>query len=492
MGKALYRKYRSKSLNEVVGQEHITDILSRALKKGKIAHAYLFTGPRGVGKTSVARIMAHEINGLPYEENTQHPDIIEIDAASNRRIDDIRDLRDKVQIAPAIAKYKVYIIDEVHMLTGESFNAFLKTLEEPPAHVVFILATTDVHKLPATITSRTQRFAFRSIAPEAAQAHLRTIADAEKISIEDEALALVASHGDGSFRDSISLLDQLSSLSDEDTPITAQLVEQVLGMADGEYISTLLSAYLGSNQQTIIETLQKLERDGITATVAAGQLIRAVKQQLADSPKLLPLLEGLILVTTSPRPDIKLLVTLLESTQPQTKTVAAAAVTPAELQPLEKEASKPHPSEKSVRAAAAKEATAPKVADKKVETPPVETPEETPPSPPPAPRDPNRTLVDFDWEGYVSHLKEEHIALATILQKCRAESDGKTLTIYTGTEFWKKKLDTVKYQPILNDALKVRGAGDLVIETLPTTMPPKDSQAAAIAAIMGGGEEVEL
>ncbi|HEX7963643.1 MAG TPA: AAA family ATPase, partial [Candidatus Saccharimonadales bacterium] len=143
MGQALYRAHRPKKLSEVVGQEHITGALTRALANGTVSHAYLFTGPRGVGKTTIARILAHEINGLPYDDESMHLDIIEIDAASNRRIDEIRDLRDKVHIAPTMAKYKVYIIDEVHMLTKEAFNALLKTLEEPPAHVVFILATTE-------------------------------------------------------------------------------------------------------------------------------------------------------------------------------------------------------------------------------------------------------------------------------------------------------------------------------------------------------------
>ena len=164
MGQALYRKYRSRNLSEIVGQEHITTTLSNALKTGQISHAYLFTGPRGVGKTSVARILAHEINGLEYSEDDIHLDIIEIDAASNRKIDEIRQLRDRVNLAPASAKYKVYIIDEVHMLTREAFNALLKTLEEPPEHVIFILATTEAYKVPETIINRTQQFNFRPIA----------------------------------------------------------------------------------------------------------------------------------------------------------------------------------------------------------------------------------------------------------------------------------------------------------------------------------------
>ena len=227
MGKALYRKYRSRSLSEIVGQPHITAILERAIANGTTAHAYLLTGPRGVGKTSIARILAHEINRLPYRDESTHLDIIEIDAASNNSVEDIRDLREKVQIAPVSAPKKIYIIDEVHMLSKSAFNALLKTLEEPPEHAVFILATTDADKLPATILSRVQRFNFRTISQDEVAAHLRTIADAEQISIDDDALQLIARYGQGSFRDSISLLDQMRNLSSE--KITAAMVEDSLG-----------------------------------------------------------------------------------------------------------------------------------------------------------------------------------------------------------------------------------------------------------------------
>ena len=177
MGQALYRKYRSKSLSEVIGQDHITQTLSRAIKNGRIAHAYLFTGPKGVGKTSIARILAHEINGLDYSEySAKAIDIIEIDAASNRKLEETKSLIEKVYVSPISAKFKVYIIDEVHMLTPESFNALLKTLEEPPEHVVFIMATTEAHKLPPTFISRTQRYTFKPIDSQKIADHLAYIA----------------------------------------------------------------------------------------------------------------------------------------------------------------------------------------------------------------------------------------------------------------------------------------------------------------------------
>src|SRR3990167_544034 len=197
MGQALYRKNRPKSFAEVIGQEQITETLEKAIKDGRISHAYLLAGPRGVGKTSVARILAHEVNKLTYKDESIHLDIIEIDAASNRRIDEIRDIRQKVHIAPTSAKYKVYIIDEVHMLTKEAFNALLKTLEEPPEHCIFILATTEVHKLPETIISRTQRFTFKPVEKDKAIAHLKSIAKKEGIDIEPTALDLLADHGSG-------------------------------------------------------------------------------------------------------------------------------------------------------------------------------------------------------------------------------------------------------------------------------------------------------
>lgn len=276
MGKALYRKYRSRSLNEIVGQDHITTTLHNALKAGRISHAYLLTGPRGVGKTSIARILAHEINGLPYSEDP-NLDIIEIDAASNRRIDEMRDLRERVATAPASSAYKVYIIDEVHMLTKEAFNALLKTLEEPPAHVVFILATTEAHKLPPTIVSRTQRYSFRPVPQPDVAKHLRAIATTENISITDDALALIAEHGEGSFRDSISLLDQASGIAKN---IDVAAVEQLLGRAPQRTILALAEALATADRSTIITTLHELYDTGYEPAMIAVQLGSTLREQL--------------------------------------------------------------------------------------------------------------------------------------------------------------------------------------------------------------------
>jgi len=320
MGQALYRKYRSKSLKEIVGQEHITTTLENALKSGRISHAYLFTGPRGVGKTSIARILAHEINQLPYDEEQPHIDIIEIDAASNRRIDEIRDLRDKVHIAPASAKYKVYIIDEVHMLTREAFNALLKTLEEPPAHVIFILATTEAHKLPETIVSRTQRYIFRPIETKKAVAHLKDIAKQEKLKVSDDALELIAQHGGGSFRDSISLLDQAGAGGEE---ISLAAVQRMLGIPPQEALESLLqSLQSGAAAHELVKQLNQLYEQGYQASAIATQLAQLVRAQIISGTitagAMTDLLAKLLDVPTAHDPERFLEIVLMQASTPAT------------------------------------------------------------------------------------------------------------------------------------------------------------------------------
>ena len=239
---ALYRKYRPKTFSDVVGQEHITNTLKNELSKGKAVHAYLFTGTRGTGKTSCAKILAKAVNCLSPEngdpclkcesclsvENGENTDIVEIDAASNNSVDSIRELRDRVAFAPSSSKYRVYIIDEVHMLTISAFNALLKTLEEPPEHVIFILATTEVHKLPATILSRCQRFDFKRIEPDKICGRIKYVASNEGLNITDGAAALIAAAADGGMRDALSVLDLCASAGND---ITEETVEKVCGMA---------------------------------------------------------------------------------------------------------------------------------------------------------------------------------------------------------------------------------------------------------------------
>lgn len=314
MGQALYRKYRPKSFEDAIGQSHITDTLKKAIKSGKISHAYLFTGPRGVGKTSIARILAHEVNSIPYSDESVHLDIIEIDAASNRRIDEIRDLRDKVNISPTSAKYKVYIIDEVHMLTKEAFNALLKTLEEPPAHCIFILATTEAHKLPETIISRTQRFEFKPISTSDAVTQLSTIAKAEKIKADTKALELIAEHGLGSFRDSIGLLDQLNSYAEGG--ITIDNVRQFLGLPSSQTIDALYESINSGHADKVLSSLVDLRQEGTDFSYISSSLARKLRKAYIDNPDLtyVPgLLKQLINLPLSHDPDQMIEIILLEA-----------------------------------------------------------------------------------------------------------------------------------------------------------------------------------
>ncbi len=271
----LYRKYRPKNLQEVVGQEHIKTALTNAIKLNKITHAYLFTGPRGTGKTSVARILAKSLNCkngptiTPCEEcascidikNSTLIDVIEIDAASNRKVEDTQNILEKIQYVPVNGKYKIYIIDEVHMLTNHAFNSLLKTLEEPPENVIFILATTEPHKVLETITSRCQRFDFRRITTEDIVAHLKNIAKKEKIKIDDDALFTIAKNASGGMRDSLALLDQVSVL-DSSKNITTDDVNKLLGRLSFDTLNDFCNFIINASPQEAIELLEKVYNSG--------------------------------------------------------------------------------------------------------------------------------------------------------------------------------------------------------------------------------------
>ncbi len=271
----LYRKYRPQTLDKLVGQEHIKKTLTSAIELGKIAHAFLFTGPRGTGKTSTARILAKSLNCKngptihPCGEcescldimNSVPMDVIEIDAASNRKVEDTQSILEKIQYVPVHGKYKIYIIDEVHMLTNHAFNALLKTLEEPPENVIFILATTEVHKVLDTIKSRCQRFDFRRITTDDIVKHLRYISDEEKINISDDALFTIAKNSAGGMRDSISLLDQLSLLG-VSKEITSEDVNAVLGRISFDVLNKLSDKIISSSPNEAIEILNEIYNSG--------------------------------------------------------------------------------------------------------------------------------------------------------------------------------------------------------------------------------------
>lgn len=270
---SLYRKYRPQNFDNLVGQDNIRTTLINAVKNGNVSHAYLFTGPRGTGKTSTARLIAKTLvcanlidNYEPCNEcefckdinDERLIDIIEIDAASNRGIDEVRDLKEKINFAPTRAKYKVYIIDEVHMMTKEAFNALLKTLEEPPFHVYFILATTEVHKIPATIISRCQRFDFKRIDKKALMTRLSFIAQKEGIEAEDRALEAISKYVDGGLRDAIGLLEQLTT----DGKLTYAQVQEILGVSDFNLLDNLYAALSNNNTKEALNIIHELHSQG--------------------------------------------------------------------------------------------------------------------------------------------------------------------------------------------------------------------------------------
>ena len=439
--KALYRRYRPKTLGEVVGQEQVTDILSQSLKTGKIAHAYLFIGPRGTGKTSVARIFAHEINGFDYQLEDDYLDIIEIDAASNTGVDNIRDLREKAIIAPTKGKYKIYIIDEVHMLSKSAFNALLKTLEEPPEHVIFIMATTDAHKVPITITSRSQTFTFKLANPSIMHSHLKKIAKAEKIDIDDAALDIIVKRGGGSFRDSLSLLDQISTLSEKH--IDSEIVSKAFGLPQQEAVINILNAYSARDQARIRKQLQELLDTGIKAESIADNLIEEIMQN--PQPIHLLLLDKLTDVSRSAYPNVKLLLALSLEAPQKMVDIAPAQTTQSE---------------------AAKKPT------ERIESPPQRRPIEN-------------ITPDNIWESILSHVEQNNPVIYKMLASSDHELRNGTLTIYAKKKFAKIQIE--KRITVINEVLPKDYTVIISDQTL-----NQDADIAAIAEIMGGGEEVTI
>ena len=443
-----------------MGQPQVTEPLMQSLKAGKVGHAYLFVGPRGCGKTSAARILAHEVNGFKYEIEDDYVDIIEIDGASNRRIEDVRELRDKVTIAPTVGKYKVYIIDEVHMLTKEAFNALLKTLEEPPKHVIFIMATTDAYKVPITITSRAQTFTFKLAEPKVMFDYLRQVADKEEIKISDEALELIVRRGGGSFRDSLSLLDQISALSNDE--ITKEMVVRAMGLPEDEGIDKLFDTYRDGDIAEITRVLREILSSGVKPATLVDEIIARIIEKPA--PELMPLLAKLTDVK-APYEEARLLVALAHGqsgrvlSRDGSLAPAVAGLAPSS----------------SVVTSGSPRKDSPRLPSKPTNSDGILSEKAVLPT--------DSTI--FDWEGFTSRVQEMNDAVYSQLVKCDYEFGGGELKLYPKRKIVQTILARDNNKRILTEA----GGGVKIticeVGDTPSGVKP-DETLSKISAIMGG------
>lgn len=498
MGKALYRKYRSKSLSEIIGQPHITQTLQNALDNDALSHAYLFTGPRGVGKTSIARILAHAVNDLPYSEESTHLDIIEIDAASNNGVENVRDLREKAYVSPTSAKYKVYIIDEVHMLSKPAFNALLKILEEPPAHVIFILATTETHKIPETIISRTQRFMFKPVERASVVAHLQDIAKQEQKTIDTDALELIAEHGGGSFRDSISMLDQISTSSN----VTLDDVRNMLGIAPVILLDALLTSVADNDMSAIIVQTEALVHQGIQAASIAVQLSERLRAHWIASSSPLDhrattrLLHDLLLVPTSHDPKIALELALCKDII----TSQHAVDTPTS--PKERPSLK---SKSTVTAPAVEPGAPPEVISDVVseEVPePVESLPEVVADVTPVMTAEFKPFDDAIWNDVLGVIKSHHNTLYGVVRMAVPVMADDTVTLKFKFAFHQKKINDAKPKQLIAQAIQDLTGKQVVVQCIvaadesvaaPKVVAPKPASPGleTVSNIFGGAEVLE-
>ncbi len=530
--KALYRKYRPLHLSEVIGQDKTIEQLQGALIKGKISHAYLFVGPRGCGKTSVARIFAHEINHFDYQLEDSYIDIIEIDAATFTSVDNIRELREKAMIMPTLGKYKVYIIDEVHMLSNSAFNALLKILEEPPEHVIFIMATTNPEKIPATIISRTQIYRFNLAEPKVMQDFLRSVCDKEGIKISDDALKIITERGGGSFRDSLSILNQISTINLSEKAIETSDVSAALGIPEHQEIQNLINFYENSDTENITNTLAALLNYGITAESITLELINQILKN--PTPKSLQLVNQLFNVTGSFL-EAKLTVALISnnfatpatvtsttsiapvtSPQPATPTSTATSIASTAAPTPHSATTNPQPSTQSTSTPGAKpspfaelrEQLAKNAKNHKAERalPPKDPEEMIQEAPPTLPEAVVSSSGDFNFNGFVANVTNVNPTLMTALKKSFFVIDGKNFDIYPEKAVYWRILGQKNNLEILRGAtnsieLTVRNPD---IEVIPKTAVSFEQAAAgqtkkkvtvspkieSLSAIMGDIQEV--
>ena len=454
MAQALYRKYRSKSFKEIVGQKNTVTALQTAIKTGAISHAYLFSGPRGVGKTSIARILAYEIIKTPYRDDNLPIDIIEIDAASNRGIDEIRDLREKVHIAPVSAPYKVYIIDEVHMLTTHAFNALLKTLEEPPKHVVFILATTESYKLPETILSRTQRYSFKLASTPEIVKHLEYISKQENITIDLASLNIIAKHSGGSMRDALSALDHVRHVA---TDISEGNVRSALGVPALELVESIYSALQQNSPSNVLKALETAEESNASAIVIAKELQNYVTGLIKSNnfkltlEQIATLLKGLIQVDTAQDPSNQLLLALLSALDQSALALPNKVVSNTNIQNNKEQKTVKEPTLKI-----AKDDTTNEVKAKN------EKPETSSNN-----NQSNKQISIEVWQNTLEALRESHNTLYSVLRmaKFSAPKEGE-IALTFNFDFHQKRADDTKNKRLIQDTLATLGYANVEIVTL--------------------------
>ena len=481
MAQALYRKWRPQTFDEVSGQEHVLHTLRNAIGSGRIAHAYLFSGPRGTGKTTMARLLAKAVNCLNPDpaarpDNTcpictavtegRLLDLIELDAASNRGIDEIRDLRDKINFAPGQARYKVYIIDEVHMLTEPAFNALLKTLEEPPAHAIFVLATTDPQKVPATIVSRCQPFAFRRLTVSEIVARLQELVAAEGLTAEPEALTLIARQATGAMRDAVSLLDQLAAGGEE---ITVARAQAALGAGALRWVSDVVSALCEAGAASGLDAINQAMDSGADARQFARQIVehlravmliklgdpalvdlpaeqRATFNSQAERLELDRLTRAIKLFNQAAldlrggwQPQLPLELALVEALQQP-----AAATRPAAPAVVQSQSAAKAPAANPVKAQPAAKPIQPAAAAS--EAPPAASLESAPSL--------TAEQVLAAWDGVLSSIKTRSIPTEALLKNCHVTSvEHGTVVLSWPTDSLKSRFESSKHQRLLEDML---------------------------------------
>lgn len=452
---ALYRKYRPTSLDQVIGQPQVTDILQAAAKDGRFAHAYLFTGQRGTGKTTVARILAHLVNQIEYKDNMANDniDIIEIDAASNNGVDDVREIRDNIMLRPMASRYKVFIIDEFHMLSKAAFNALLKTIEEPPEYIVFILATTELSKVPDTILSRVQRFTFRPLSSEVLANHILTIAKSENIEITESAAQLIANSAGGSVRDAITLLDQLSNYPE----INDQLVRETLNLVPITTIDKLVNYIRESNLMALCGEINQLLGEGIDAVELSSQLVDRLMELAPHEPKLYSLAGELLDVMKAAVPKVKLMA-VLTNYLAKDKELVHQPVLPAK---IENKTVTPTPPIKKP-ALVVKANSTKSTADK--------------------------TVGNFVWSELLQQLIDgDFPSTHSLLRQSdyRYDQTDNTLTLFFNKDFFRKQAKSANFQKEIADSFMVLYNTKPII-VISDQKIPVDSDVQAVLDIVGG------